>query len=156
MFLLSFGKKIKRVFFAVFCVLLMTAVAVVIMWLCDVQKAGGESGFPYVLESSEGIAGFLGKYSLEYAGTENVREITLPLKDDATFSAYDEFLSGIGMNILEFSGKKVEERYLKLKNKTPKGQPLYAVLYIYGEKVVGGHLTTFEQGEDYLLLDAFT
>lgn len=152
MFLVSFGKKTKRVFLAVFCVALMAAVAVTVVWLCDAKSTAGKTGFPFDLQSCGGVAGFLGSYSLEPEGTETVREVTLPSKDDANFKAYGDVLSRLGMDILEFSGKRVEERYLKLKNKNEKGKTLYAVLYIYKEKVIGGYLTTLEQGSGYLAL----
>lgn len=156
MFLLSFGKKTKRVFLAFLCVLLMTAVAVVIMWLCSVRGGAGNSRFPFDLKTGGGVEGFLKLYSLTAEDTESVREITLPSKDDATFCAYDEFLSELGMNILEFSGKRVEERYLKLKNRTEKGQTLYAVMYIHNGKVIGGHLTALVQGEECLPLNGLS
>ena len=153
MFLVSFSVKAKRVFLAVFCVLLMTAVSVVIMWLCNVRSGAGESDFPFELETFGGIDGFLEVYSLEAEDTLSVREVTLPSENDENFRGYGEILSDLGMDILKFSGKRVEERYLKLKNKTEKGQTLYAVMYIYKEKVIGVHLTTLEQDQNILPLD---
>lgn len=153
MFLVSFSVKAKRVFLAVFCVLLMTAVSVVIMWLCNVRSSAGESDFPFSLEIFRGIDGFLEAYSLEAEDTLSVREVTLPSENDENFRGYGEILSDLGMDILKFSGKRVEERYLKLKNKTEKGQTLYAVMYIYKEKVIGVHLTTLEQDQNILPLD---
>ena len=153
MFLVSFSVKAKRVFLAVFCVLLMTAVSVVIMWLCNVRSGAGESDFPFSLETFGGIDGFLEAYSLEAEDTLSVREVTLPSENDENFRGYGDFLSDLGMDILKFSGKRVEERYLKLKNKTEKGQTLYAVMYIYKEKVIGVHLTTLEQDQNILPLD---
>lgn len=92
------------------------------------------------------VENFLAELGLTYESQESVREITLPSEDDKVFAEYLGFQRKQGMDMGRFSGKKVEERYLRLKNKDRKNKSLYAVLYIYKEKVIGGHLTTLEQG----------
>lgn len=99
-----------------------------------------------------GVDGFLSQFSLEADREESFREITLPQKDDEVFSHYCDFQSRIGFRLLEFSGKRVEERYLRLKNKNERGKALFVVLYTYKERVIAAHLTTFEQGASVFFL----
>lgn len=128
-----------------------TAVAVLVICL----SAAGDSG-SVDLNKCGGVSGFLSRFSLEYQSLISSRQVLLPQKDDEAFAQYGEFQSKLGFNILKFSGKRVEERYLKLKNKTDKGNRLYAVVYIYKEKVIAAHLTSLEQGSEPMPLGAFS
>ncbi len=133
----------------------LTALLAVIASLCF--KGESQSGGDYIFDLTEcgGVGGFLNQFSLDYDNQVSTRELTFPSKDDEAFVDYGEILSELGMNVLEFSGKRVEERYLKLKNKTEKGQTLYAVVYIHKEKVAAAHLTTLHYGDELLPMTAF-
>lgn len=152
--ILSRRGKVK--FAVIFAALLFTALAAVVISLCSFGR-GGEGSLGYVCDLKEtgGAGGFLSQFSLEYERQESTRELTLPMRDDAVFRDYGDFQSSLGFNVLKFSGKRVEERYLKLKNKTQKGETLYAVLYIYKEKVIAAHLTTLAEQSEMLPITAF-
>ncbi len=104
------------------------------------------------LTKTGGVEGFLRQFSLEVQDELSCREITLPQADDKIFADYADFQQKLGFKVIEFSGKKVEERYLKLKNKTEKGKTVYAVIITLKERVVAAHLTTFEQGREIFSL----
>ena len=126
----------------------LAAVAVSVLW------GGGSEALAFETDLGKigGAEGFLGQFSLEVSEELSRREITLPKADDEVFSEYADFQHKLGFKVLELSEKEVEERYLKLKNKTEKGKTLYAVILILKEKVVAAHLTTFEQGTGILPL----
>lgn len=134
---------------------LLTALLAVVASVCFNSEAADNTGYVYDLGECAGVGGFLSQFSLDYDSQISSRELTFPSKDDAAFADYGDFLSKLGMNVLRFSGKRVEERYLKLKNKTEKGQTLYAVVYIYKEKVAAAHLTTLQYGDELLPVTAF-
>ena len=143
------GYKIKILIIVSAIVLtVLAAVLVSAFW----QGASPELSFETDLRKTKGIEGFLSQFSLEIQSQLSSREITLPQGDDEVFAEYGDFQSKLGFKVLELAGKKVEERYLKLKNKTEKGKTLYAVVIIMKERVVAAHLTTFEQGTDILPL----
>ena len=114
-----------------------------------------QGGYIFDLSDTGGAGGFLREFSLDFDSLESSRELTLPPKDDEAFAKYSELQSEIGLNVLKFSGKKVEQRYLKLKNKTKSGHRLYAVLYIHKTRVVACHLTTLLEGSEILPINAF-
>ena len=109
-----------------------------------------ETDFETNLSECGSVEGFLRNLGLEPAGELSCREITLPEKDDEVFSDYCDFLKNAGFKLMEFSRKRVEERYLRLKNKTPDGKPLYAVVLTFKGQVIGGHLTTLLSNDDIL------
>lgn len=134
---------------------ILTAVTAVVLSLCFTADREESSGYVFDLKETGGAGGFLSQFSLEYERQEGARELTLPESDDAVFARYAELQSELGLKVLKFSGKRVEERYLKLKNKTERGETLYAVIYIYNEKVIAAHLTTLVQESDLLPITAF-
>lgn len=127
----------------------LAAVLVSVFW----QSGTDTAAFETDLAKTGGVEGFLGQFSLEVQDEISRREITFPQSDDKVFSEYGGFQEKLGFKVLELSGKKVEERYLRLKNKNEKGKTLYAVVITLKERVVAAHITTFEQGAGLLALD---
>ncbi len=127
----------------------------ILVSFCFSEKPVSSTEYSFDLSETGGVGGFLSQFLLDYESLLSTREITLPSKDDAIFADYGKFLSDFGMDVLNFSGKRVEERYLKLKNKAKKGQSLYAVVYIYKEKLIAAHLTTLEFDSEILPITAF-
>lgn len=152
MFFVFKGKK--GVILAVLSAFALTALAAVIISLCFSQGKE-KSEYSFDLNQTGGVGGFLAQFGLEYESQLSRRQFTLPQKDDEVFCSYSDFQGELGLSILKFAGKSVEERYLKLKNKTEKAQSLYAVMYIYKERVVAVHLTTLEQNAELLPITAF-
>lgn len=142
--------KTKIIFIlSAFIVAVLAAVLVSVFWPGVKSSADFETN----LSKTGGIEGFFEQFSIEVDSEISKREITLPQKDDKVFSEYAEFQQKLGFKVLELSGKKVEERYLKLRNKTEKGKTLYAVVLTLKERVVAMHLTTFELGSELISLD---
>ncbi len=155
MYFVTSGIKFKGKFIAIAVAVAVSVLLAVVVSLCFSGRSGDSTEYSFDLSETGGASGFLSQFSLDYESSESTRVLTLPSKDDETFAEYGDFQGKIGLNILKFSGKKVEERYLKLKNKSKKGKTLYAVLYIFKEKVVAAHLTTIEEGEKLLPLNYF-
>lgn len=147
-------KRTKVKVLVIVSAFVLTAVAAfIVSGVCKGQDDG--LGFVTDLGKAGGVDGFLAQFFLEVDREESIREITLPSEDDRVFSDYCNFQSEIGLKLLEFSGKKVEERYLRLKNKSERGKALFAVLYTYKERVIAVHLTTLEQGSELIPIVAF-
>lgn len=146
------GKGKLLVLISAFTLTILGALAVA---LFSFNTGGAQVDDVFELAHTGGVGGFLSRFSLDYDSLESSRELTLPPKDDAVFAEYNRLQSQIGLNVLRFSGKKVEERYLKLKNKTKSGQRLYAVLYIYKTRVVACHLTTLSEGSEIMPINTF-
>ncbi|MBR3987977.1 MAG: DUF4830 domain-containing protein [Clostridia bacterium] len=155
MYFITSGKKLKGKVIAIAVAAAFSVLLAVVVSLCFSGRSGDSTEYSFDLRETGGVSGFFAQFSLDYESLLNTRELTLPAKDDETFVGYGDFQSKIGLDILRFSGKKVEERYLKLKNKSKSGKPLYAVLYIIKDKVIACHLTTLEEGSELLLLTAF-
>lgn len=147
-------KRKKGVILAVLSAFALTALTAVIISFCFSQGKE-KSEYSFDLNQTSGTGGFLAQFDLEYDSQKSKRQLTLPQKDDELFCSYADFQSKLGFNVLKFAGKRVEERYLKLKNKTEKAQSLYAVMYIYKERVIAVHLTTLEQDSELLPITAF-
>lgn len=153
-FVLFKGKTPKRRIVIISAMVILLVVFLSLLF-CFGGKSKNNSPFETDLTVTGGIGGFLSNLSLDFDRQESSRFITFPQKEDGVFSQYAEFLGETFPNILDFSGKKVEERYIKLKNKTEKQKTLYAVFYIYDEEVVSAHLTTLERGSENLPITAF-
>lgn len=155
MYFIASGTKLKGKLAFIALAVAVTALLAVLVSLCFSGKSEAGTECSFDLKETGGVGGFLSGFSLDYERQVSQRELTLPSKDDKAFAEYGEFQSSVGLNILKFSGKKVEERYLKLKNKSKKGKALYAVLYIYKDRVIGAHLTTLEEGVSPVSIKAF-
>ena len=134
---------------------LLTAAVAVVFCIFFSSTEENSTGYSFDLNETGGAGGFLSQFSLEYDKEMSKRELTLPSKNDKVFTEYADFQSELGLNILKFSGKRVEERYLRLKNKSKSGEKLYAVLYIYKEEIIAAHLTALEQEAGLLQITAF-
>lgn len=150
-----FDTRLKRKFVFIFSAVALTAVVAVLLSFCFSGSSENIRGYVFDLKETGGVGGFLSQFSLDFDTAISSRQITLPDKNDETLKQYESLQSKIGLSILKLSGKKVEERYLKLKNKTEKNRQLYAVLYIYKDRVAGGHLTDLYEGSQNLPLEAF-
>lgn len=150
-----FDTRFKRKFVFIFSAVLITAGLAVLLSFCFSATSENTAEFVFDLKEIGGVGGFLSRFSLDYETTLNSRQVTLPGKNDEVFAEYDSLQEKIGLSILKFSGKRVEERYIKLKNKNSRNQTLYAVLYIYKDKVIGAHLTSLCEGSENLPLTAF-
>lgn len=158
MFLLSLGsinRKTKVKLIAILSAFVLTVLLAVVLSFCSSAEDNGGSKYIFDLKETGGVGGFLSQFSLEYERQESARELTLPQGDDAVFAEYAEFQSELGLSVLKFSGKRVEERYLRLKNKTEHGKQIYAVVYIYKERIIAAHLTDLEQNSELLPITAF-
>ncbi len=155
MYFVTFGTKLKRKVLFIILAVAVTAVLAVVLSLCFSGNAENSTGCSFDLNETGGASGFLSQFSLDFQSQVSSREITLPNKDDEIFAEYQKLQGEIGLNILKFSSKRVEERYLKLKNKNSSGQRLYAVIYIYKEEVIASHLTTLMEGAENLPITAF-
>lgn len=116
------------------------------------KNAEGKATYNLEISESRSVSDFLAQFDLVYAREVSCRSITLPQKEDKIFSEYGEGLRMQGFDILKLSGKEVVELVAELENKDSQGEVLYAVVYIYKEKAVGAHLTTFLQGSDNIML----
>ena len=150
-----FDTRFKRKLLFIVSAVAATVLLAVLLAFCFSGDSQKNSGYIFNLEKTGGAGGFLAQFSLDYESCQSSRELTLPQKNDRIFVQYNVLQSKIGLNVLKFAGKRVEERYLKLKNKDEKGRRLYAVLYIYKEKVVAAHLTTLCEGSENLPLALF-
>lgn len=158
MFFVSVGganRKTKVKFIIILSAFVLTVLLAVVLSLFYSRENTDKSGYVFDLNKTGGVGGFLSQFDLEYERQENVRELTLPEKDDKIFAEYASLQEKLSLDVLKFSGKKVEERYLKLKNKTEKGRQLYAVLYIFKERIIAAHLTDLEQNSELLPITAF-
>ena len=145
MFLMSISgikrnKKLK--FVAILSVCALAALVAVRVVTINSGDKKPHTDFETNLSECGSVEGFLRRLGLECEDEISHREITLPDEDDRVFSQYCDFLKNAGFRLMEFSRKRVEERYLKLKNKTPDGKPLYAVVLTCKGQVAGAHLTT--------------
>lgn len=154
MFFIFKGKKWLKLT-VILSSFLLTALVAVIISFFSFQSIEKPSRYIFDLDDTGGVSGFLSQFSLEYESLLHKREVTLPEKDDSVFADFGDFQENLGFNVLKFSGKKVEERYLKLKNKSKKGESVYAVVYIYKNRVISAYLTTFLEGAETLSLTAF-
>lgn len=146
MFIVSIkGIKTRRAKILILASVLVIASVVAFLLARYVYAGLGNKNDVLDLKKMGTVENILAQLGFTYESQENSREITLPPKDDREFGEYLDFQRQQGMDMGRFLGKKVEERYLRLKNKDRKNKRLYAVLYIYKERVIGGHITTLEK-----------
>lgn len=158
MFVMSIGSVKRSTRLKVLAI--FSALALAVLTAVGVTLATSQSKKPYTdfetdIKDCGSVSEFLRNLRLEPLREESKRDITLPDSSDEVFSEYCGFLEKAGFRLMEFSRKRVEERYLKLKNKTADGKHFYAVLYTYKEQVIGAHLTTLSQNEPLMQICEF-
>ena len=74
--------------------------------------------------------------------------VTIPSSFNSTYEKYNDIQKKIGLDLCRYSGKSVKKITYTLKNSSTQ----YAVLLVYGGKIIGAHLTNGEYGQSNLPL----
>lgn len=93
-------------------------------------------------------ADFLLQFGLEAdKKSRKTDKITIPVKFNEVYTAYNELQKAVGLNLEPYKGIQAQRAVYKIKN-----EQKYATLIIYKARVIGGHLSTgiFDDGYEAL------
>jgi len=85
--------------------------------------------------------------------TSSVAEVVVPEEFDERFTAYNELLKTIGFDLEDLKGETVKKCTYTVTNKPELGENISAILLIYEDKVVAGHLVDNATGTLYALYE---
>lgn len=93
-------------------------------------------------DTNEGRVTFLAGYGWE-VDTQPVQTqtVSVPKKDSEVFSRYNQLQLSQGYDLTDYAGKTVNRYVYEILNYPDAGGPVYATLFVYGGKVIGGDIT---------------
>ena len=130
--------------------LAVTAVIAVIVLIVVLHaaKTGKKETKQIAADTNEGRILFLTGFGWEI-NTEPVRmqNVTVPKEDSEVFKRYNELQKSQGYDLTPFRGKQVARYVYEILNYPNADGPVYATLFVYQGKVIGGDVTnTAENG----------
>lgn len=154
MFVFNFKIKAKKIIIAaavlsVAAAVICTAVTVAVnSKLPDTAVCEKTGEYSLVLnDGDEGI--FLEQFGIETAGSKpEKRSVIIPSEFNKYYEEYNELQKKIGLDLGKFKGKEVTEITVPLE----KPKNYNAVLLVYKDRVIGGHITNGEYGSENLSL----
>lgn len=130
--------KVSKTKLAAIVTLIIAAIvvaAVVIAAKTDRPESDGA-------DTNEGRVTFLAGYGWE-VDTQPVQTqtVTVPKKDSEVFSRYNRLQLSQGYDLTDYAGKTVNRYVYEILNYPDAGGPVYATLFVYEGKVIGGDVT---------------
>ena len=154
MFVFNFNlSKRKIMLFSVFSI---TLAIVCILSMLSIQEnlphtaTCDELGeYSLLAKNREEQCDFLKKLNIEAVeNTAQIQEVIIPSEFNATYEQYNKLQSRLGLDLNKYKGKKAQKITYRLKNSDVD----FAVILIYKDRIIGGHLTNGEYGQEYLPL----
>lgn len=159
MFVFNFkmkSSKIPIIFFAV-----MSAAAAIVCIACMTKMQGkppssatcDEIG-TYTLQAgnTEEQCLFLEQFGFEpYSENFQSSEVIIPSEFNTVYDEYNELQKKVGLDLSKYKGKNVQKVTYPLKNTDNET----AVLLVFRDTVIGGHITNGEYGEDNKPLNCY-
>lgn len=155
MFVLNFKVADSKKAFAIFAVASVAVAIICIICMISVQNNLPDTAtcdelgcYSLKCDKNDEQCTFLEQFGLSSLKITDSCEIAIPTEFNKIYAEYNELQKSIGLDLEKFKGKSVQKVTYELKNSKTK----YAVLLIYKEKVIGGHLTNGEYGSKNLSL----
>lgn len=151
MFVLNFKLKFNKI--AVIAIAGIAAAAAIIISVCfanrnsipDAATCDEAGRYSLVAETVGGECGFLKQFGLSpVADSRESESVVIPEKFNSTYEDYNSLQTRIGLDLSRFKGKVAEKITYELENSDEK----YAVILVYKGRVIGGHLTNGEYGDE--------
>lgn len=93
------------------------------------------------IESYEDMSEFLMEYGWKAsAQPEKDEEVVIPGQFVGVFAEYNRLQKTQGFDLESYAGKQVHRVEFRIENFDKKQEPTLAVLFVYRERIVGGHL----------------
>jgi hypothetical protein len=128
--------------------LIVTAViaVVVIAVILHAAKKGQNNEKQPAADTNEGRILFLTGFGWEI-NTEPVQmqNVTVPKEDSEVFTRYNELQKSQGYDLTKYRGKQVTRYVYEILNYPNAKGPVYATLFVYQGKVIGGDVTNSEE-----------
>lgn len=140
MFVFSCKTTKKQLFWALVCIILLTAILLTLAFWPDKTTATAAPAAPTATAATadDGIAYLK---ALGYTATGgDIREMQVPEEFDETLTAYNQLQQSVGMDLLPYRGKRLKCRTYTVTGH-PSGQAAVAHLYLYKDTVVGGDIS---------------
>lgn len=154
MFVFNFKIKAKKIIIAaavlsVAAAVICTAVTVAVNSELPDTAVSDKTG-EYSIVLNDGEEGkFLEQFGMETADSKTEkRSVVIPSEFNKYYEEYNELQKKIGLDLGKFKGKEVTEITVPLE----KPKNYNAVLLVYKDRVIGGHITNGEYGSENLPL----
>ncbi len=147
-------KKHKTAIIAAAVILVLFAAACAVSLSVSNQIAGtatrdGAGEYTLTVENDDQAKAFLRGFGIEKVIEKTGEEkVIIPLSFNAVYEKYNEIQKRIGLDLSRFKGKNALKVTYKIKSEKAE----YAVLLLYKNRVIGGHLTSPTGGRGYLPL----
>ena len=98
-------------------------------------------------ETNDGRIAFLARYGWNVnAEPVQTMPVTIPDRDSEAFSRYNALQKSQGFDLTALAGKKAVRYVYEILNYPDATQPVYATIFVYDGKVVGGDVTDSSPG----------
>ena len=97
---------------------------------------------------------YLRSFGYQLDSQSTVTEVTVPESFDSRFCEYNEMLKTLGFDLEPYKGKAVKKCSYTVTAGAPRSGNLTAVLLVYGDEIVGGHLLDSALQRIYPLFEA--
>ncbi|MEG1651112.1 MAG: DUF4830 domain-containing protein [Oscillospiraceae bacterium] len=146
MYAASVGKKqLGKTF-----LIIIALIAVVLIAFCVIgkikDKNSSDNGNAIPGETAEQREDYLRSIGVQVDPTSSIAEVKVPDEFDERFNEYNAMLKLIGFDLTEFKGETVKKCTYAVTNKSEMGENISAVLLIYKDRVVAGHLLNAATG----------
>lgn len=137
MFVAAIGKKqIGKVLLGVVAIVV---VAVGAIYFLGKGKKGG-SGTPIEGATPEQRESYLLSIGIQVDTTSSIAEVIVPKQFDERFTSYNNMLKTIGFDLEGLKGQTVKKCTYTVTNRSDIGTNISAVLLVYNDQIVAGHL----------------
>ena len=142
MFVYAVKATRQQILAIVICVVLL--IVMLVLAFRPGRAAAATSAAVKAADNDQRIAYLLGLgYEVEPEG--EVREVLIPDVFDEPFTAYNALQQQAGMDLSPYHGKRVKHWTYAVKN-YPDTAPVYAHLYIYKDRIIGGDIASANEG----------
>ncbi len=150
MFVLNFRFKLGKTALIVMACIVVIAIVVAVSLansnkIPDSATCDEVGRYSLVAETVGGECGFLKQFGLEpVADSRKSESIVIPGDFNEVYDDYNNLQKKIGLDLSRFKGREAEKITYELEDSTEK----YAVILVCNGRVIGGHLTNGEYGDE--------
>lgn len=144
MFVFSVKAGRKKMFIGLAALLLIVTAAIVLTKLHNSKPIASAAGIKYSLSAAtnEERVAFLGQFGWKVtAEPVEIKEVLIPAKFDDVYINYNNIQKEQGLDLAPYAGKTCKQWIYAVTN-YPQVPEVRATLLVYGDRVVGGDLST--------------
>lgn len=137
MFVAAIGKKqIGKVLLGVVAIIVVAVGAIYFLG----KGKSGSTGTPIEGATPEQRESYLLSVGIQVDTTSSIAEVIVPKQFDERFTSYNSMLKTVGFDLEGFKGQTVKKCTYTVTNRSDISTNVSAILLIYNDQIVAGHL----------------